>query len=255
MWCCSVTALPIADENPFTNYMPKMNYTLILLNIIIFAIGMLAPWILVPGATTYDQVVNTLGFIPAYIVTGHRLYTFITSMFLHGGIVHLLGNMLFLYIFGDNIEYVMGSAKYALFYIISGIGASIVYIAALALSPASSIINAELATGVNPWLIPAIGASGAISGVLGAYILLFPTSMVRLITLLGFIPFEFEMPAFAFIAIWFFYQLFYGLATMLTGYQAGVAFWAHVGGFITGIALTPYAVNHERVRHVEIYRL
>ena len=244
-------AIPVGDENP--RFEPAViNMTLIAVNFIVFLVGLSAPWILVPGAKTYEDVVMALGMVPAYVVAGERLYTLLTSMFLHGGWAHILGNMLYLYIFGDNVEAVMGRLRYLAFYIISGLGATLFHILSIAFMPPSALANSILTSGVSPWLIPAIGASGAISGVLGAYLLLFPTTTVRLVSFWGFIPIILGLPAYAYILIWFLYQLAMGLVVSLTGVTAGVAFWAHIGGFIVGMALTPIFVDKEKLRRLAL---
>jgi len=247
-----LATLPLGDEAPRVEA-PVVNITLIILNTIIFFVGITTPWLLVPGAHTYNEVVYSLGLIPAYIVAGERLFTIVTSMFLHGGLAHLLGNMLYLYIFGDNVESVMGRLRYLIFYLASGLGATLFHIVSVLFMPSKALANAALSQGVSPWLIPAIGASGAISGVLGAYLVLFPTAEIRVMTFWGIIPFFLRLPASVYIAFWFFYQLILGLTTALTGVSAGVAFWAHVGGFLTGMALTPLMVDKRRLARLHLY--
>lgn len=241
-----MAGLPLEDETPRIEA-PIVNTTIIIVNVAIYFIGVAAPSALLPGAHTYNEIVNKLGLVPAYIVAGERLYTILTSMFLHGGLIHLLGNMLYLYIFGDNIENAMGRTRYLLFYILSGIGATVFHLASIAFMPRGALANAVLSQGVSPWLIPAIGASGAISGVLGAYMILFPFAEIKVVTFWGFIPFFLRLPASFYIIFWFIYQLFMGLTTALTGVSAGVAFWAHVGGFLTGIALARFFVDKRRL--------
>ncbi len=243
-------AIVLGDQNvAFTKESPVVTYTLILLNIIIFIIGNIDPGLIYPGAKTYNDVILALGFRPVYLVEGTHLYTLITSMFLHASILHLLGNMLFLYIFGDNIEFTMGRKNYIIFYIISGIGASIIYTLSYILVPHPLLEAATRATGINPWLIPAIGASGAISGILGAYALFFPHSEVKIAILVFIIPIPTRIPAILFIGMWFIYQLLEGIATMATGLQAGIAFWAHIGGFLTGIAFSTLLADKRRVQY------
>lgn len=219
---------------------PLVNTTLIILNIVIFFIGISMPQLLVPGAISYNEVIYELGMIPGRILAGKGLYTIFTSMFLHAGLAHLFGNMLYLYIFGDDVERAMGKIRYLAFYLASGVGATLFHIMSLVLMPSSLIGNAVLTSGVNPFLIPAIGASGAISGVLGAYLTLFPSSEIEVLTFWGYIPIPLRLPASVYILFWFIYQLVLGLFVVFTGVQAGVAFWAHIGGFLTGIALLPY---------------
>ncbi len=238
--------IPIEDTN-VRGSPPIVNLSIIALNILVFVVGNIAPWLIVPGARSYGEVIASLGLIPAYIVMGERLYTLLTSMFLHGGLAHIMGNMIYLYIFGDNIEAVMGRARYLLFYLLSGLGATLFHIASIALMPPEALINTAL-TSVNPWLIPAVGASGAISGVLGAYIILFPASQVRMVTFWGWFPLVLSVPASLYIGFWFIYQLILGLSTTFGGINSGIAFWAHIGGFLTGMALTPLLVDRERAK-------
>jgi membrane associated rhomboid family serine protease len=227
--------IPIGDEELRYGEPPLVNMTFIALNTVLFIVGVLAPWLLVPGARSYYHVILELGVIPAFIVNGERLYTLITSMFLHGSLVHLLGNMLYLYIFGDNIEFVMGRFRYAIFYLVSGVIAALTHVlVTVAWSP-------------QDIYIPAVGASGAISGVLGAYMLLFPYGRVRVIAFWGWIPMFLSLPAIVYIGFWFLYQLLMGLITAGTGVSVGVAFWAHIGGFVAGLLIAPLFVDRRRL--------
>ena len=152
----------------------------------------------------------------------HAAWTPISAMFMHGGWLHILGNMLFLWIFGDNVEDAMGHVRYAVFYLIVGVLAALTH----------GLVNAND-------LIPAIGASGAIAGVMGAYIVLYPRATVRvIIPLFFFIPFR--LPAFVLIGFWFLLQVFSGFSSLgvnAVGASGGVAYFAHIGGFIAGAAL------------------
>jgi len=243
--------LPVSDENLPIQRRAIVNITLILLNIIIFLVGIIAPYLLVPGAYSYNDVIESLGLKPANIIAGAALWTLITSMFLHAGWIHLLGNMLYLYIFGDNVENLMGPVKYLVFYIVAGLGATLFHVFSLLFVPTDALLNTQLTSGANPWMIPAIGASGAISGVLGVYALTMPFARVRAVTFIGFIPIPLDFPAIVYIGIWFAYQLLLGISTLLTGTLYGVAFWAHIGGFVTGIALFPLFVDKQKLK---IYR-
>jgi membrane associated rhomboid family serine protease len=150
--------------------------------------------------------------------------TLITSMFMHGGLAHIFGNMLFLWIFGDNIEDRLGHFRYLIFYLVCGVLAGLAHVF-------STVI---FAGNESSLLVPSLGASGAISGVLGAYILLFPTKRVTVL-LSWFIT---QVPAFVAIGLWFVFQLISGLGVLGSGsQQGGVAYAAHVGGFISGLAL------------------
>jgi len=156
--------------------------------------------------------------LPAEIAAIPPALSIFTSMFLHGGFMHLIGNMLYLWIFGNNIEDAMGHVRFAVFYILSGLAASF----------------AHLFTNINS-TIPAIGASGAISGVLGAYLLLYPRAQVLVLVPLGFFTRLMYIPAGFVLGFWFILQLLQG--TMSGSQGGGVAWWAHIGGFVAGMAL------------------
>jgi membrane associated rhomboid family serine protease len=159
----------------------------------------------------------------------------ITSMFLHGGWLHLLGNLWFLWVFGNNVEDSMGHARFVVFYLLCGVAAAAVQVA------------------VNPGsVVPMVGASGAISGVMGAYIMLYPRVRVHMFTWI-IIPFRFVMPAWLMLGYWFLLQVIGGLPT-LQAESGGVAFWAHVGGFVAGMLLIwlfrDVALVNQRTRRV-----
>jgi membrane associated rhomboid family serine protease len=158
-------------------------------------------------------------------------------MFLHGGWAHLISNMLALYIFGDNVEDRMGSFRYLLFYLLCGLVAAFVHIG---FNPNSSM--------------PTIGASGAISGVLAAYVLFFPTARVITLVPLFFLPWFIEIPAMIYLGMWFFSQLLNGLFTVVSGVQAfgGVAWWAHIGGFLAGMIVAPLFAKRHYVRRTYV---
>jgi len=185
--------------------------------------------------------------IPAYIMKGERLYTLFTSMFLHGGIFHLFGNMLYLHIFGDNIEDNFGRGRYIFSYVLCGIVASFAHILTT-LYPSIPMGGASL--------IPTIGASGAISGVLGAYLILYPRARILTAVVYYWIYFA-RIPAVLFLGFWFILQLFYGSLTLAFEIPSGTAYWAHIGGFVAGMILalilrrrkppTPRRVNYMRI--------
>src|SRR6478672_1743276 len=215
--------IPVRDDQPRFST-PYVTYFLVGLNLVIF----LFEASLTPRG--FKVLLFQLGMIPANI-TGllagtHKmgvaaaLLPTLTSMFLHGSWMHVIGNMWFLWIFGDNIEDYLGHFKYLLFYLLSGLGAAF---AQVLLTPHSSV--------------PTVGASGAIAGVLGAYFLLYPKAKV----LIWFpILFLFYLPAWVTLGYWFAMQFVSGAATSLASYsdtRGGVAFWAHVGGFLVGIVL------------------
>jgi len=167
--------------------------------------------------------------VPSYFT----LVSVFTSMFVHGGLLHLIGNMLFLWIFGDNIEDRLGHGRFIAFYVMCGIAAAL---AQVALNPNS--------------LIPMVGASGAIAGVMGAYLVLYPHS--RILMLFPFPVFLFELPAVVFLGIWFVVQFLNGINQLPVferdAISGGVAFWAHVSGFVTGVLLVLLMKRPERAR-------
>lgn len=233
---------PIADENDDRQSTPWVNYVLILVNILVFVFlqgfGSNEKFTYAYSTVPYEIIHNEdvkqpvviedfsgrpigrIGLqptpIPVYL-------TLLTSMFMHGGLAHIFGNMLFLWIFGDNIEDRLGHIRYLIFYLVCGVLAGLAHVFSTAIFAGNS--EASL-------LIPSLGASGAISGVLGAYILLFPTKRVTVL-LSWFIT---QVPAFVAIGLWFVFQLVSGLG-MLGSQQGGVAYAAHIGGFIAGLAL------------------
>jgi len=225
--------------------LPVVTYTIILLNIIVFIII----YIIMPvNGLSPDWAIYNYGLIPADVLSGQRLYTLLTSMFLHAGLSHILGNMLYLYVFGDNVEAALGRRNYTVLYFASGLGASLFHLMSNVLITPDKAATIFMTTGITPWEIPAVGASGAISGVLGAYLLLFPRAEIKSIALIGVVPVLLRFPASFYILIWFAFQLLYAIASLGAGLSAGIAFWAHVGGFITGLALTPLLVDKRRLR-------
>jgi membrane associated rhomboid family serine protease len=215
--------IPLRDENRSLST-PHITRVFIIINVVIFFFF----WLL--GAESFWGAIRDYGMVPADVVTGERLYTLFTSMFMHGGILHLGGNMLFLYIFGDNIEDSFGHGRYFAFYFICGIASSAMHIISI--------------TATEEMLIPAVGASGAISGVLGAYLLLYPRA--RVLTLMGW-AYVARIPSIFFIGFWFVYQLLYGFLPL----SGGVAYWAHIGGFIAGMALALILRRKRRAPRVE----
>ena len=215
--------IPLRDSIRSQTF-PIINISLIVVNVLTFFLELSLGQDL--GAFIY-----TFGVIPAELTSaftgsGFAIFAVVplfTSMFLHAGWFHLLGNMLFLWIFGDNVEDMLGHRRYLLFYILCGLGATATHIV---FAPYSEI--------------PVVGASGAIAGVLGAYFLLFPRA--RVLTLIPiFFIYLIEVPALVFLGIWFVMQFFSGLFSIGVPSAGGVAWWAHVGGFATGaILLFPF---------------
>jgi membrane associated rhomboid family serine protease len=199
-----------------------VNRWLLALNIIIFVVFWLSSQNILFDQRLAQDIIGTetttgkFVMVPSEIIQGQRLYTLVTSMFMHVGWFHLLGNMLFLYIFGDNIEDAFGHISYLLLYLACGVAASLAQIFS------TMFFSGDLT-------IPVVGASGAISGVLGAYLVLYPK--VRIFALVGY--FILPVPAIIFLGFWFILQWLYGLVDPL----GGVAYFAHVGGFIVGMIL------------------
>lgn len=215
--------IPIRDANP-SRTTPVVNYTIIGLNVVVFffELGM---------GSSLDRMIYSLGVVPARITASVSSYsfdpgtylTFISSMFLHGGWMHIIGNMVFLHVFGDNVEDRLGHGRYVVFYLLAGGTAAATQVV---INPASGM--------------PMVGASGAIAGVLGAYVLLYPRAKVlTLIPIFYFIQFI-ELPAIVFLGLWFLMQLMSGVLSLHIGGDAGgVAWWAHIGGFTAGAILLP----------------
>lgn len=202
---------PIRDHNP-SGRTPYVTYALMAVNILVF----LSYFGIVGQNAQFGAFLDNWAMVPAEVVAGQDTHTLFTSMFLHGGWMHLAGNMLFLWIFGDNLEDEFGHVPFLIYYLACGIAADAVHVA----SDLDSVV-------------PVVGASGAIAGVMGGYLLLFPKAKVDI--LLIFIVFfrVFTIPAWIVLAIWFGLQVFNGSMTAATG--GGVAYWAHAGGFIAGI--------------------
>lgn len=202
---------PIRDHNP-SGRVPYVNYCLIAVNIAVF----LAYWTTLSGPTL-DGFLYTWGLVPDQVMTGRGGVTLISHMFLHGGWLHLLGNMLFLWIFGDNMEDELGHLRYLGFYLLCGLGAGALQIAQEPYSDA-----------------PMVGASGAIAGVLGGYLLLFPKARVDVLFIFVVFFRVFSIQAWIVLGVWFGLQLFNGMGAT----EDGVAYFAHIGGFIVGVVLT-----------------
>ncbi|MFW6117555.1 MAG: rhomboid family intramembrane serine protease [Thermoproteota archaeon] len=209
---------PIHDKNKPTKT-PFVNYGLLIINIAVFFLFFL------PETMSLNTAIQYFGSRPQEIIHGEKLWTLLTSMFMHGGIMHLGGNMIYLWVFGDNIEDVLGHGKYLVFYLLGGLVATFTHIGSVYLPlPSLSAVNAS---------IPSVGASGAISAVLGAYLILYPKAKIRTLTFYFFITIV-TIPAYYYLGFWFVYQLLMGFI-YLTGVTSSVAFWAHIGGFAVGM--------------------
>ncbi|MGH7698924.1 MAG: rhomboid family intramembrane serine protease [Gemmatimonadales bacterium] len=237
---------PYRDENP-TALTPVVTITIIVLNVLV--------WLVVQGAGFSDEAmvrsVCNLGLVPgellgtavpgtsvplapgwACVVDPEPRYaTVLTSMFMHGGWFHLIGNMLFLWVFGNNIEDAMGHGRFVVFYLLCGVAAAA---AQVMVKPDSAI--------------PMVGASGAISGVLGGYLLLYPRVRVHTLIFFGFYVTTIALPAYIMLGYWIFLQLLGGLPALAGLEAGGVAFWAHIGGFVAGLVLIKLFANPENLQ-------
>jgi membrane associated rhomboid family serine protease len=223
--------LPLSDDNP-TRHLPLVTWTIIAACIAVFL------WQTSLGPRAGQAIVYSLGVIPAVLFGSAQLpselrlvpapVSIVTSMFLHGGWMHLLGNMLYLWIFGNNVEDSMGRGRFVIFYLLCGTTAALVQSFA---APGSEI--------------PMIGASGAIGGVLGAYLVLHPRANVRMLFIILFFVRVISVPAAVVLGLWFVMQFISGATTPTTGDNGGVAFWAHVGGFVAGAVLVPFFKRRE----------
>ncbi|MGB8718541.1 MAG: rhomboid family intramembrane serine protease [Desulfobacterales bacterium] len=236
--------IPLGDDNSDRRIQPIVNYALIGVNLLVF--------FLLQGMGENHRFTYAYSTVPQEIVTGRDIVTqpdtvtdpatgarfrmpgleptplsvyltLITALFMHGGLMHLLGNMLYLYIFGDNIENEMGHGRYLVFYLACGLLASLAH------------VFTSVAIGAN-LLIPSLGASGAISGILAGYLLLHPNRRVRVLVLRHIM----QVPAIVAIGVWFAFQLISGLGMLSGGDGGGVAYGANIGGFVAGLLLVKF---------------
>lgn len=209
--------MPLSDDNRGRRSAPIVTWVFIALNVLAFL------YELTLGERELTQFFLDYGVIPREISDRQDLWTLLTSMFLHGGWLHLAGNMLFLWIFGDNVEDIMGHARYLIFYLLCGVGAGLAQVVA---NPDSTV--------------PTIGASGAISGLLAAYLVCFPQGRILTGVFIGFLITTVMVPAWMMIGYWFVLQLISGVVSLgpdTAATEGGVAWWAHIGGFAAGLLL------------------
>jgi membrane associated rhomboid family serine protease len=214
--------IPLRDSTP-SGSVPYVTISIIVLNSVVWLYEVSL------GPAVSDFILQ-YGLIPVRFLHPYRFHTgavegaltpLFSSIFMHGGWMHIIGNMWFLWIFGDNIEDRLGHARFAFFYLLCGVGAALIQVI---FHPASKI--------------PMVGASGAISGVLGAYLVSYPTARIYTLFIFFFIVRFVEIPAFVYLLLWFLFQLISGAAELGAGREiGGVAYWAHMGGFIVGIFL------------------
>jgi membrane associated rhomboid family serine protease len=226
--------IPLHDDNP-TRTLPLVTVAIVIACVLAFL------WQLLHEPQVQELLVTSLGVIPAALLGDFRLAqplyalppsaTLVTSMFLHGGWMHLIGNMWYLWIFGDNLEDIMGRPRFVAFYLLSGIGAAALQVV---MSPDS--------------MVPMIGASGAIAGVLGGYALMWPRARVYAWIPLGFFSQGTWLPAWVLLGIWFLMQFL-----SAAGGGGGVAWYAHIGGFVAGLALVRAFARHDPRRRVRAW--
>ncbi|HMB85373.1 MAG TPA: rhomboid family intramembrane serine protease [Candidatus Dormibacteraeota bacterium] len=216
---------PLKDDNP-SNSAPVVTVALIVLNALFFVYQISLEAGGADGARAGQAFIDEFGLVPCRLTGACRvgpelpspILTIFTSMFMHGGLFHIGGNMLYLWIFGNNVEDTLGHGRYLLFYLLSGVAAAL---AQTAVGPSS--------------MVPMVGASGAVSGVLGAYLLLFPHAHVTTLIILGFFFRLVHIPAMVVLGFWIVLQVLNGLGSF--GSSGGVAFFAHIGGFLFGMGL------------------
>ncbi|MEN4013054.1 MAG: rhomboid family intramembrane serine protease [Chloroflexota bacterium] len=219
--------IPIRDGIP-TRETPVVNNLLIAVNSIVFLFMFLLP------GSAVDTLFATFAMVPAHFTDGVSLgdiLTIFTSMFMHAGLAHIVGNMIYLWIFGDNVEDRLGHGRYLAFYLVGGVVASLTHLATNGGSE-----------------IPTVGASGAIAAVLGAYMVLFPASRIATFVPLGFFSRLTVLPAAVVLGFWFVLQLFDGVAALGGADVGGVAVWAHIGGFVAGMVIARLLPAQRRSR-------
>jgi membrane associated rhomboid family serine protease len=235
--------IPISDPSEPNRIFPYVNIALIVANFLVFfyelSLGS-------QGTNTLNRFIADYSVVPceytnhctAYAGTPHPYWiTLFTSMFMHGGWLHILGNMIFLWVFGDNIENSMGHVRYIIFYLLCGLAAN----------------GLEIATAATS-VLPGLGASGAIAGVLAAYLMLYPSSRIATLIPIAIIFIPIRLPAWILIGFWFITQLFNGFASLSgTAGQGGVAYFAHIGGFVAGAVLIWFFRHPERVGQMRGY--
>lgn len=230
--------IPVGDDSHPRGGIPLVNLAFIAINLAVFFLLQLPDEAFTMAYSAIPHEITTgedlIGPVPIQLPDGsvetlpHSAgpspiqLTLLTSMFMHGGFAHLFGNLLFLYVFGDNVEHAFGPFVYTVFYLVTGVVASLAHV----------MFNAGS-------IIPSLGASGAISGVLAGYLVLFPSNRVRVLVFLRFIPFTYTVPAVVMIGLWALFQFVAGFGELgvATEQTSGVAYMAHIGGFVAGIVL------------------
>ena len=216
--------IPIRDHNPSGKF-PFVTYFLIALNIFVFLYMFFLP------KNQFENFIYSYALVPIFVIAGQNLFSFLTSMFLHGSLGHIFANMLFLNIFGDNLEDRLGRLKFLIFYFLCGIGGSILEVL---IHP-----NSE---------IPMLGASGAIAGIMGGYLILFPKNRIDVLFSFGFFIRKATLPAYSMLFYWFLFQLISGLGSFDLPQLGGIAYFAHIGGFSTGLLLILF-LEKKKIRY------
>jgi membrane associated rhomboid family serine protease len=198
---------PIGDDQVKNGHLPIFSYGFIVVNVLVYIWQVSMPY------DVYDQFIYHYGAIPGEITQGQNWYTLLTSTFMHASWMHLIGNMVFLWVFADNVEATIGSRRFVIFYILGALAAHAGHI--------YFNWNSD---------IPTVGASGAIAAVMGAYLVMFPRSRIRTLVLFFFI----RVPAFLFLGFWIIQQSYSGIQNLYSMGGSGVAWWAHIGGFVFG---------------------
>jgi membrane associated rhomboid family serine protease len=211
--------IPLSDASRRPLHLPFVTILIILANGLVFLLELVAG----------DAFINQWSLVPAQVMSGHNLITVLTSMFMHAGWLHILGNMLFLWVFGPEIEDVMGPLRYLIFYLLGGLAATL---AQAAIDPTSTIPN--------------LGASGAIAAVMGAFLITYPRDEIRTVLILGWFVRITLVPAILLVGIWFLTQVFSEVGAVTTMDTGGVAYMAHVGGFLFGALLGRFFETGER---------
>jgi membrane associated rhomboid family serine protease len=211
--------IPLSDASRRPLHLPFVTMLIILVNGLVFLLELVAG----------DAFINQWSLVPAQVMTGHNLVTVLTSMFMHAGWLHILGNMLFLWVFGPEIEDVMGPLRYLVFYLLGGLAATL---AQAAIDPSSTIPN--------------LGASGAIAAVMGAFLITYPRDQIRTVLIIWFFVRVTLVPAVVLVGIWFLTQVFSEVGAVTAMDTGGVAYMAHVGGFLFGAVLGRFFETRER---------
>ncbi len=222
--------IPLRDHNPSRRF-PFINYLLIIVNVAICIYTYTLP------LPALEDFFSRFALTPAIVLQGENLLSFLTSMFLHAGLGHLLGNMLFLHIFGDNLEDYFGHFRYLLFYLACGLAADF---AQIFVDPTSTI--------------PQVGASGAIAGVMGGYLLLYPKHKIDILFSFGWWYEQTTLPAWTMLFYWFLAQLLTGVGSLGMVEEGGVAYFAHLGGFLAGMILVKIAGGRKRAAGLEVWK-